>query len=359
MSKIERHGGGMMRDRKAKAEPRARSKIASITTVAERAGVSIATVSRIVNGIAKKASPETVAKVQRAIAELGYRPVSVGRALRLRESRIVAVLAANLSNPTMAAIAASAESALRQAGYVMVLCDTHDRADLQDEYLLEMRALLVRGIVMLAAVSSPGLDDFVQAKEPILFVNRRGPGSRTSFVGVDNKQAGSEVAAHLLKLGVTQTAVIHGSLGSSATAERLAGFLEAMASAGHRLAPHHVRTAEVSDHLMIGLNATRSLLEFGSPPHGLFCLSDLIAYGAHKALQEAGLSSPEEVRVIGFDDNPLNNWLAPWLTSVKVPYREYGTAILEGLETIWSGAPPRHVLLRHHLIVRMAGANPE
>src|SRR5579871_2703525 len=98
----------------------------SIADVAERAGVSIATVSRVANGIANKTSDRTAERVRQAIAELGYRPVSVGRALRARQSRLVALLAANLANPAMAAIAASVEAALRREDLVMVLCDTHE-----------------------------------------------------------------------------------------------------------------------------------------------------------------------------------------------------------------------------------------
>ena len=107
----------------------------SLATVAAQAGVSIATVSRIVNGETRRASAETVERVQKLVAALGYRPNHVGRTLRRRESRIVAMLSPNLDNPAMAAIAASVETALRSAGYVMILCDTHDRAELQDEYL--------------------------------------------------------------------------------------------------------------------------------------------------------------------------------------------------------------------------------
>ncbi len=149
---------------------------ASIKAVAALAGVSIATVSRVVNGVANKASAETVARVRAAIAELDYRPTSAGRALRQQTSRLVAVLAANLANPTMAAIAASAETALRERGLVMVLCDTHDRPELQDEYLREMQAQQACAIVLLAAVDSPMLAAMREGPTPLIFVNRRDPG---------------------------------------------------------------------------------------------------------------------------------------------------------------------------------------
>lgn len=332
---------------------------ASITSVARRAGVSIATVSRIVNGVPNKASADTVEKVRRAIAELGYRPISVGRALRRRESRLVALLAANLGNPAMTAIAASAEHALQAAGYVMVLCDTHDRPEMQDEYLLEMRAQFVRGTVLLGAVPSPQLSAFQTGGEPVLFVNRRSPAGKAPFVGIDNRRAGRDVAAYFLGRGLLEVAVIHGPLASSATAERVAGFREAMAGAGAGLPDSRVLTEPGLDHLAIGYTAAGRLLAGGNDrPRGLFCLSDLIAYGAHKRLAEAGLAAfapggdRENPVIVGFDDNPLNDWLAPWLTSVRVPYDAFGQAIVDGLEGMWSGEAACDIALPHRLVVR-------
>ncbi|HXP97727.1 MAG TPA: LacI family DNA-binding transcriptional regulator, partial [Telmatospirillum sp.] len=127
---------------------------ASLATVATRANVSISTVSRIVNGQTHRASPETIERVRKAIEEVGYRPNHIGRSLRRRETRLVAMLVANLDNPVMATIAASTEAALRAAGYVMVLCDTHDRADLQDDYLYAMRSHGVQGYVLVSCVPS-------------------------------------------------------------------------------------------------------------------------------------------------------------------------------------------------------------
>ncbi len=311
-----------------------RSAAPSMTSVARHAGVSIATVSRILNGIENKASPDTVAKVRRAIEELGYRPMSVGRALRHGQSRLVALLAANLANPAMAAIAASAETALRDAGFVMVLCDTHDRPDLQDEYLLEMRAQLVRGIVLLGAVDSPQLRGFVEAEEPrIVFVNRRDPGGGPApFVGIDNEAAGAEVAEFFLARGVTDLAVVHGPVQSSATAARIASFTRRLAADGIVLSPDRIVTDEGLDHLRIGYRGVgRLLAQRGRAPAGLFCLSDLIAYGAHRMLLERDRSRGSGVLLVGFDDNPLNDWVAPWLSSVKVPYADFGQAILDAV----------------------------
>lgn len=323
----------------------------SITRVAEHAGVSIATVSRIVNGVEKKASPGTVARVQAAIAELGYRPGSVGRALRHGQSRLVAVLAANLANPAMTAMAASIEQSLRRAGLVMVLCDTHDRADLQDEYLLEMRAQLVRGIVLLAAVDSPQLHRLVEARDPpLVFVSRRSPQEGPQpFIGIDNGRAGADVADFLLARGASHVGLIHGSTASSATSERVAGFLERMAACGRPVSLAWVVAGRGPDHLPIGYDGALELeRRHGSAPACLFCLSDLIAFGAHRALVERGVAA--DSLIVGFDDNPLNPWVAPWLNSVEVPYPAYGDAVHRALAE--GGLPVGDQILPHRLVQR-------
>lgn len=316
----------------------------SIAAVAARAGVSAATVSRVVNGVAGRYSEATADKVRRAVDDLGYRASSAGRTLRRGESRLVAVLAANLANPAMAAMAASAEGALREAGYVMALCDTHDDPALQDEYLAEVEAQRASAVVLLAAVASPGLAARRSAGERIVFVNRGDPEGRAcATVGIDNFAAGREVAVHLHGKGVRSVGVLHGPLASSATADRLRGFVDAWPGL-----PPLVRNG-AGDHLALGYEGARGLLADGVPLDGLCCLSDLIAYGAARALEEAGRRIPAEVRIVGFDDAPLNDWLARWLTSVHVPYRAFGPAIVAALQRRAGGEADVTIVLPHHI----------
>ena len=336
------------------AEPGARPAV-SISAVAQRAGVSIATVSRVTNGVANKASPATVARVQEAIAALGYRPVGAGRALRRRESRLVAVLAANLANPAMAAIAAAAEVALRNAGYVMVLCDTHDEPDLQDEYLLEMRAQYACGLVLLGAVDSPVLRQFNASQEPLIFVNRRNPvpGGQGRYVGIDHEQAGRDVANWFADRQMQSIALIHARLASSATAGRVQGFREQLATRGISVPSARIQTLKSADHLQIGYTAMKKILG-ARLPEAVFCTSDLIAYGAYRAAAERGALAGRDYALVGFDDSPLNPWIAPWLHAVRVPYDQYGAAIAQVLR-----APPgaqRDIVLSHQLIIRSAGS---
>lgn len=327
----------------------------SLTDVAAHAGVSIATASRVINGIANKASASTASRVHQAVAALSYRPVSVGRALRHGQSRLVALLAANLANPTMAAIAASAEAALRAEGLVMVLCDTHERPEIQDEYLLEMRAQFACAIVLLGAVASPQLQAMQAAGEKLIFVNRRSPhGPEHAYIGIDNNGAGRDVADFFLKRNIQVAGAILGSPHSSATADRLRSFRARLAATGHKLPPGAVISNDSDlDHMAIGYRAVDALLaRTPARPCGIFCLSDLIAYGAHRRLMERGEAVPRAVCLVGFDDNPLNDWVAPWLSSVRVPYAAFGAAVVRVLHGMMRNDALSDQVLPHHLVAR-------
>ncbi len=319
----------------------------SLATVAAQAGVSIATVSRIVNGETRRASIDTVQRVREAIKDVDYHPNQLGRALRSRQSRVVAMLAANLHNPVMATIAASTEAALRQAGYVMILCDTHDQSDLQDSYLNAMRSQVVHGYVMVASQASPGLLDCVTRGEPMVFVNRRSPFGESAFVGADSIAAGADAADYLLDCGIDEPAVVFPSKGSSTTRERVKGFCDQAVARG--VPSKRIRRAEAMglSHLEVGYAAA---VCFGTPqtwPRGAMCISDQVAYGVHRLALESGVHVPQNCKIIGIDGNPINAWLAPWLASVEIPYSKFGQSIVDLLSKLWGGEKPGEHLMPH------------
>jgi LacI family transcriptional regulator len=305
-----------------------------------------------VNGETRRASAETVERVQKLVTALGYRPNYVGRTLRRRESRIVAMLSPNLDNPAMAAIAASVETTLRSAGYVMILCDTHDRAELQDEYLKAMRSQVVQGYVVVNAVRSEALSASVARGDPIVFVGRRNPEGGGSFVGIDNRRAGADAADHLWARGIRNLAVIYPTQGSSASFDRVEGFITRLEELG--LLRKAIRQAEAPGltHMEVGYAAAQKLVDGQPWPQGLLCPSDLMAYGTYRLAMEKGIQIPEECRIVGVDDNKLNAWIAPWLTSVHIPYAEFGAKVLHQLQGLWAGEKPSEQLLPHTLIIR-------
>ena len=290
--------------------------------------------------------------MQEAIKAVGYHPNQLGRALRNRESRLVAMLAANLDNPVMATIAASTEAALREAGYTMILCDTHDRPDLQDDYLNAMRSQVVQGYVMVATQPSPGLQDFVARGAPMVFVSRRSPYGDCAFVGPDNLAAGAAAADYLLDRGIAAPAVVFPSRGSSTTRERVKGFCDRAVAWG--LAPGDIRQVEAPgiSHLDIGYAAAAHFAAHGWP-RGAMCISDQVAYGVHRLARESGIHVPRDCELVGIDGNPINTWLAPWLTSVEIPHRDFGPRVVDLMVRLWGGEPPREHLMPHRMVVAL------
>ncbi len=328
----------------------------SIAEVAARAGVSIATVSRVLNGVSSKFSAATHDRVMQAVASLGYRPTVAGRSLRSGQSRLVAVLASNLGNPSMAAIAAAAEVALRKAGYVMVLCDTHDQPELQDEYLLEMGSHYARALVLLGAVDSPQLGRLAQRSGHMVFVNRRSPVplSDARYVGIDNLAAVETVADWMVEHCSGRFGLIHGDVRSSATRERVDGFLDACRKLGVPLTRSYIRSSVGLSHLDIGFAGMQAMMALKQPPSAVFCTSDLIAYGAHRQLREHHPAQVDQVALVGFDHSPLNSWIAPWLNGVRVPYGEYGDAILRAMQS----EQPQDILLPYQWVSATGVAQP-
>lgn len=334
-----------------KDSPRSAPRTARIADVASRAGVSIATVSRILNDGPNRASAATVARVRHAASDLGYRPSQAGRALRTRQSRMVAVLASNLANPTMAALASALERALRREGLGIVLADSHDQPDLQDEHLRELQSHQPIAIALLGAVRSPFLTELRGTAMPLLFVNRPCPDAPdAAYVGVDNVAAGAEVAMRLIDAGAVPMGLIQGTRTSSATVARVDGFLATAAARGRPVAGDACITSEAADHLEVGYAGMATLLKSQPATNAVFCTSDLVAFGAHRLLEESNMAG--RVALVGFDDNPLNPWVAPWLSSVSVPYAAVGAAVAALSSDIARGRPPESCMLPHTFVGR-------
>jgi LacI family transcriptional regulator len=314
------------------------AKTPGIQAVADRAGVSIATVSRVLNGIDTKAGAETRARVREAAEELGYRPLHAGRTLRMRQTRLVALLIPDIANAFYSAIARSIETTLRRRDHTMILCNTGEDPALQDFYLREMQAYHVRGIALLGAVKSEGLSRVLASGMPIAFVNRKPPDGGGVFVGIDNLAAGRAVADHFLAQGFRDCGVIHGPLHSSASRERFEGFMARLKESGCAPLPRHIIHGGLS--LEGGYAASEALLAGPARPRAIFCSNDLVAYGLFRRCRENGLSVPQDVAVFGFDDNPLNDWTAPWLSTVHISYDAFGAAVTEALFRMWEGKGP-------------------
>lgn len=331
---------------------------AGIQAVAARAGVSIATVSRVLNGIKSRANEETQARVRKAVEDLDYRPAHVGRALRMGQTKLVALLIPDISNAFYSAIARAVESALRTRDHTMILCNTNEDPSLQDFYLDEMLSHHVHGIALLGAVDSPGLERVLRQNLPIAFVNRKPPCGGGVFVGIDNHAAGKAVAQHFLKQGFRDCAVFRGPQHSSASRGRYEGFVSELAASGVALEEEKIRDSGLS--IEGGYIEATRLFESGVRPRAIFCSNDLVAYGVFRRCRELALAVPQDLAIFGFDDNPLNEWVAPWLSTVHIPIDAFGVAVTDALARLWAGGGNADIaeLLPFSLVLR-GSAEPQ
>ncbi|MEO1701657.1 MAG: LacI family DNA-binding transcriptional regulator [Pseudomonadota bacterium] len=300
----------------------------SIKDVAARAGVSIASVSRVVNDGSGTVSENIRTKVLQAVRDLNYNPNRIGRALRQKSTDTYALVISNIQNNFYAAVAWEVERLLNDMGRAVLLFSTNENPTIQDQCLDEIRSRQVAGIFMLCAVDSPGLRA-IRSELEITFINRRIVSMPdVPFIGIDDFTASKELMRKVLKTGVNDIGIIHGPLTSDTSARRLRGMKASLDDMGIEVPSHRMFEALLS---MEGGYASAQRLLDGEPPQVIICGTDQIAYGVYRRCRELALDVPNEVSVYGFDDNPLNEWLAPWLNTVRVPHLDLARAAVDSV----------------------------
>jgi LacI family transcriptional regulator len=321
----------------------------SIRDVASRAGVSIATISRVINDEARGVSAKTRARVQSLIKEMRYLPNRNGRALRAQTNDTYALVISNIQNNFYAAIAWELERQLNDIGKVMLLFNTNENAALQDRCFDEINARRVSGVFALCAVESKQLRETVDQNYTV-FINRRveSLGER-SFVGVDDYAAARDIVGAILRAGEVPLGIIHGPLYSDTSARRVRGVMDLLTEKGAAIDDGDICETTLS---MEGGYQRAVELMARKRYQSFFCGNDQIAYGVYRRCREMGLAVPGDVRIYGFDDNPLNEWLAPWLSTVRVPTVSFAAEAIRQLQKLREGGPHRSIILPYDLVLR-------
>lgn len=295
-----------------------------LSDVALRAGVSTASVSRVLNS-PEQVSPRTRARVEAAIAELGYIPHGVARALASRRTRTLGAIVPTLDNAIFAACIAALQRRLKRAGYTLLIASSdYDPA----EELREAQALLGRGVEGLMLVGGrhdPRLYALLNDKT-VPYVNGwvYDVQSAHPCIGFDNRQAAGRIARHLLALGHRRIAMVAGlTRHNDRAAARVAGVREALAEHGVELPPE--RLIEQAYGIAEGRAALRQLLRLDPPPTAVIGGNDVLAFGILLEALAIDLPVPQALSITGFDDLPLASHLQPPLTTLHVPSAEIGS----------------------------------
>ncbi len=295
--------------------------MATISDVANRAGVSTATASRALNGKSTVA-PTLAARVLAAAGELGYRPNGPARNLRKQETAVLALIISDIENPFFTAISRGVEDVAHTAGYSVVLCNSDDDPDKEREYVDVALQERVAGLLLSPTGRGESADLLRSHGTPVVAVDRPLPSRMGDTVLVDSRHAAKQATNHLIERGYQLIGCITGPSGVLTADDRLAGYRDALRAAKMRSSTSLVRRTEFK---AAGARlAAHALMTQEQPPDALLVANNAMAIGVLETLAELGLRCGRDVGLVTFDDAPWAALLDPPLTVVSQPAYEMG-----------------------------------
>ncbi len=300
----------------------------TIHDVARLAGVSIATVSAVIN---KKGtvSPGLTQRVQKALEALDYQPHRLARSLKVQRTHTIGMVIPDLTNLFFAEVVRGVEDEARGQGYSIILCDSNEDPALELANLNTLHAWRVDGVLLAPCNVQAGFDSTMRRRFPIVFVDRIVPGFAGPAVITDNFRGAYEAARHLISLGHTRIATIVGRLEFSNAIDRLEGFRKALQEAGLPLHQEYLQQGDFR--LESGYRCGKQLLGLDRKPTAIFSCSNSMTLGLMGAINEMGLRCPEDVSILGFDDFDWAANFSPRLTTVAQPTYEIGKQAIQML----------------------------
>lgn len=331
--------------------------MATIKDVSRAAGVSVATVSRVLND-SGSVGEATRRRVLDAVQALHYTPNLTARNLRRNEHRVILILAPNLTNPYYAHIIAGIGKVAQEHGYASFLCNTAGRRE-QEEPLLEMLSRhQADGAILLASeLGARWLLPYAQA-HPMVQCSEFDPTVDIPHVSIDNYAAAHKVMDTLFALGHRRIGLISSENRYSSTALRRKGYRDAHKARSLPVRERYIRYATVDYSFHSGFEAARSLLTQERRPTALFAISDMLALGAIAGARELGFRVPQDVTVIGFDDVEQTTMFHPHVTTVAQPCFALGETAMEMLLEQLSGGSGRREVVLPFQLMRRESAGP-
>ncbi len=295
--------------------------------IARLAGVSQATVSRVVQG-SPRVTAENRRRVEKVMSEVEYVPNAQARAMRMKRSGAIGIVVGEITNPWYPVMLYALAREIERAGLRMNVW-VSDGENSEQAAIEAISSKLVDGLIFTTATrDSKALRTALEMGLPVVLVNRSLKNITSDQVTGDNIGGGAAVATYFLAHGRTSVALVGGSPWTSTGRERRRGFVEVFADAGIRIPP--ARMPETDFTHQAGLDAGRLLLA-ADAPQAIFCATDVIAFGVIDAAKEHGLRVPEDLWVVGYDDIPMSAWKVLDLTTIRQPIDEMANLSLQRL----------------------------
>ncbi|MFJ2760762.1 LacI family DNA-binding transcriptional regulator [Streptomyces prasinus] len=330
--------------------------MAGIKDVAAEAGVSVATVSRVLNDHAS-VSATARERVLAAVEALGYRPNAVARSLRTHQTRTLGLVISDVMNPYFTELARSVEEEARALGYSVIIGNADERPDLQDHHVTTLLDRRIDGLLVSPTDGgSPGMLEAARAGTPMVFVDRWIPGVDVPVVRSDGRSAVRDLVAHLYGLGHRRLAIIAGPAATTTGRERVDAFREALGAYGLPLPAAYIGQGDFQADS--GRRVTEGFLGLAEPPEVVFAADNLMALGALDAVRAHGLRVPEDIGLAAFDDIPWFVHTDPPVTAIAQPTGDLGRAAVRALVDRIEGRPGESVTLPARLVVRRSCGEP-
>jgi LacI family transcriptional regulator len=331
------------------------NKHVTIKQVAESAGVSIQTVSRVLNN-RPDVSPETRQRVQQIISDLRYQPFAIARGLASNRTYTLGLIAADFSDYWFSQVVTGAEIEAHEHGYFFMLGSTGGDSLEEPKFLRLLKQRHVEGFLFVRASRPNDLEHLRNLQQSGILIVTTGfylPMAEFGVVEVDNLAGGRTATQYLIELGHSQIAMITGPTDWKSVSDRTQGYIQALDSAKITLNPDLIVHGENWLHRS-GYEAAKELLKKKQAFTALFAQNDRIAHGAISAFKEAGLRVPQDVSVVGYDDIPEAEFSDPPLTTIRQPMQEVGKAatrlLIKMIEDPTS--TPQQILFDTELVIR-------
>lgn len=297
--------------------------MASIREVAKRAGVSPATVSRVINGTAR-VDEEKRERVEKAIEETGFRPNELARALYRKSSKIIGVIVPDIENPFFSELAKAIEKEAYEQEYRILLCNSDDQKEKELANLQMLAQLQADGVILMTNTGEKS-QSYEAVSMPIVFVDRRlDEMGQTSVIEADHYAGGKLAAEHLIACGCRKITCIRGPQELSSGKKRYEGYREVC-----RQYSMKERFVDSTYKYEDGAKAAEEVLRRYPDTDGIIACNDMTAVSVYKVLQKRGYRVPEDIQIIGFDGVKFGRFLTPELTTVAQPIKEMGKCAVQ------------------------------
>lgn len=326
----------------------------TIYDVARVAGVSMATVSRVVNGN-PNVKPSTRKKVLKVIEELGYRPNAVARGLASKKTTTIGVVLPDISSAFFAELARGIDDIANMYHYNIILSSSDQNQDKEIQLINNLLEKQVDGLLFLGGhVTEEHQRVFATAQVPIVLVATVDPKHVLPSVRIDHESAAFDAVDFLLKKGHRRVGLLTNTIQSYAGRARYDGYVRALKE--HGIPYDESLIVEINPVYEMALQGTKTLLHLTDTPTAIFATNDEIAVGAIHAIQDHGLSVPEDIEVIGFNNTRIAQMVRPMLTSVVQPMYDIGAVSMRLLTKLINKEETQHleVVLPHRIEIRQS-----